>query len=451
MFVFRLFSKKYVALFLITIFFFELTLSFKIFAQIEPIIQSDSAIVMDSKTGAILYGKNIHRKQYPASITKIMTALLAIEKGNPKDIITFSDNAVYSIDWGSSHIGMREGEQITLNDALYGMLLMSANEVSNAIAEHIDGSVENFADSMNEKAKELGAYNTHFVNPHGLHDPDHYTTAYDMALITREALKYDKFREVAGTLTYVIPPTNLVNEPRYLAHQHRLYNNKAYPNSYYEGCEGGKTGYTNEARHTLVTFAKREDLELIVVVLKSEKQEMYEDTKRLLDYGFENFEPSILIEAGASAGKVTLGQNEGLKEEKSVEVYAEKTLETVLPKELTEDIKQEITLSDKLSFPIYEGDVIGSLNYIYKNEIIASVNVLSAENVEGNDSILESLSQNDIKKKSASITDNKVIRLSIMSVLTILILVLFFLTINLINRLRQKRRYWDLFKDYNKR
>lgn len=126
---------------------------------------------------------------------------------------------------------------------------------------------------------------------------------------------------------------------------------------------------------------------------------MYEDTKRLLDYGFENFEPSILIEAGASAGKVTLGQNEGLKEEKSVEVYAEKTLETVLPKELTEDIKQEITLSDKLSFPIYEGDVIGSLNYIYKNEIIASVNVLSAENVEGNDSILESLSQNDIKKK----------------------------------------------------
>ena len=182
---------------------------------------------------------------------------------------------------------------------------MSANEVSNAIAEHIDGSIENFCKNMNDKAKDLGAYNTNFVNPHGLHDPNHYTTAYDMALITKEALKYDKFREISGTITYIIEPTNLVNEPRYLAHQHRLYNKKAYPNSYYEGCEGGKTGFTNEAKHTLVSYAKKDDLELIVVVLKAEKQEMYNDTRLLLDYCFDNFELVTLIEEGDSAGEIS--------------------------------------------------------------------------------------------------------------------------------------------------
>ena len=218
----------------------------KIFAQNEPIIQSDSAILMDAKTGAVLYEKNIHKRQFPASITKIMTALLAVENGNLEDIITFSHNAVYNIEFGSSHIGMREGEQITLRDALHGMLLMSANEVSNGIAEYIDESIEQFAEHMTIRAKEIGAYNTNFVNPHGLHDENHYTTAYDMALIAREALKYDSFREVVGTTTYTIAPTNLVDEPRYLAHQHRLFNKKAYPNSYYEGCIGGKTGFTTK-------------------------------------------------------------------------------------------------------------------------------------------------------------------------------------------------------------
>ena len=217
----------------------------KIFAQNEPIIQSDSAILMDAKTGAVLYRENIHKRQFPASITKIMTALLAVENWNLEDIITFSHNAVYNIEFGSSHIGMREGEQITLRDALHGMLLMSANEVSNGIAEYIDGSIEQFAEHMTIRAKEIGAYNTNFVNPHGLHD-ENTTPLHTMGLLLQKHLNMIHF---AGRWNYYIynSSTNLVDEPRYLAHQHRLFN-KGYPNSYYEGCIGGKTGFTSRSK-----------------------------------------------------------------------------------------------------------------------------------------------------------------------------------------------------------
>jgi|BioPla2DNA2_1021312.scaffolds.fasta_scaffold01894_9 D-alanyl-D-alanine carboxypeptidase (penicillin-binding protein 5/6) len=451
MLIFRFLSRRR-AILLLMIILFQLTPSFKIFAQNEPNIQSDSAIVMDSKTGTVIYSKNIHKKQYPASITKIMTALLAIEKGNLDDTITFSNNAVYSIGWGSSHIGMREGEQITLNDAMYGMLLMSANEVSNAIAEHIDGSIENFCKNMNDKAKDLGAYNTNFVNPHGLHDPNHYTTAYDMALITKEALKYDKFREISGTITYIIEPTNLVNEPRYLAHQHRLYNKKAYPNSYYEGCEGGKTGFTNEAKHTLVSYAKKDDLELIVVVLKAEKQEMYNDTRLLLDYCFDNFELVTLIEEGDSAGEISIPLTKDGNDEKTIEVYAKENLETVMAKELTEEITNDLSISKDLSLPINEGDIVGTLNYFYQNKLLASVDVISSEKIEGNDAI-ETMSTKGINKtgSSTSYLDNRIVRIAIMLIVTLVIMALFFYVLYLINRYKQRKRPSYFYKNYGKR
>lgn len=451
----RFSGKVKITLFLILLMLVEMTAPFKIFAQNEPIIQSDSAILMDSKTGAILYEKNIHKKQFPASITKIMTALLAIENGNFDDTLTFSENAVYSIEWGSSHIGMREGEQITLNDALYGMLLMSANEISNGIAEHIDGSVEKFSKHMNNKAKELGAVNTNFVNPHGLHDINHYTTAYDMALITQEALKYDKFKEVLGTTTYIIPPTNLVEEERYLAHQHRLYNEKAYPNSHYKGCEGGKTGFTNEAKHTLVTYAKKNDLELITVVLKSEKQEMYEDTKSLLDYGFNHFERVTLIEKGASAGTVLLPSNSNLESqyENSIKVYTESDLETVIPQGSSEDIAYEISLFDDLSLPILKGDAIGTLNYSYNNKLIGQVKIVSGETLKEDNKNTQKVSSNKVKKELSLLRDidNSFIRIVIMLILSIVIFGLLYLLLYFINHYRKRKQIKYLIRNYQKR
>lgn len=164
-----------------------------------PQIYAESAVVMEASTGTILYAKNMDQQMQPASITKIMTVLLALEHLKMDEEVTFSHNAVYSIEYDSSHIARDEGEILTVEECLYAIMLESANECSNAIAEHVSGSVEAFADLMNERAAELGCTGTHFINPHGLPSEEHYTTAHDMALITQEAIKYEKFRQFAGT------------------------------------------------------------------------------------------------------------------------------------------------------------------------------------------------------------------------------------------------------------
>ena len=251
-------------------------------------VECDAAICLDANTGTVLYGKNIDKQEYPASITKIMTVLLALENGNLEDTVTFSENAVYSIEYGSAHLGLTEGEELTLEQCLYGIMLASANEISNAVAEHIGGSVEKFADMMNEKAAQLGCINTHFVNPNGLHDENHYTCAYDMALITQEAMKYDKFREIIHTQEYCYPETNLVKEKRYFANHHGMLMDESRA---YDGFIGGKTGYTDEAWNTLVSTAERNGMLLIGVVLHAPGQDSeYGDTKTVLDYGFNNFQ-----------------------------------------------------------------------------------------------------------------------------------------------------------------
>lgn len=248
-------------------------------------IDADSAVVMDAKTGAILYAKHMDDRKYPASITKIMTVLLALENGNLEDKVKFSEYAVYSIEFGSAHLGLTEGEELTLEQCLYGIMLASANEISNAVAEYVAGDVDTFAEMMNKKAKSLGCTNTHFVNPNGLHDPDHYVSARDMALIMREALKYDKFREIIHTDEYHYPPTNLVKEDRYFVNHHQMLMDESY-----EGIIGGKTGFTDEAFNTLVTAAERKGMTLISVVLHAPGIESeYGDTRTILDYGFDNF------------------------------------------------------------------------------------------------------------------------------------------------------------------
>lgn len=250
-------------------------------------LSAQSVILMDGKTGQILYGKNENTKHYPASITKLMTALLALENLKLDDNITFSRNAVLSIEFGSSHIGIQEDETLTIDQALHGLLLMSANEIANGLAEETSGSIESFADAMTQKAESIGALNTRFVNPHGLHDENHYTTAYDMALIAKELVKNENFLEIMKDITYQIPPTNKVDEIRYLSQQHKMMNEKRDPTLFRADVIGGKTGYTNEAGHTLVTMAKKGDRVLIAVILNGNGNQVYDDTNALLDYGFD--------------------------------------------------------------------------------------------------------------------------------------------------------------------
>ncbi len=252
-----------------------------------PQVQAESAIVMDVDYGICLYEKNIHAKQYPASITKIMTALVTIENSDLSDVVTFSENAVYGIEPESSHIGIDVGEQLTVEQSLYALMLASANEVAMGLAEHVAGSVEAFVDMMNEKAAELGCTETHFVNPHGLHDEDHYVTAHDMALIARAAYHNPTFLNTVCTVYYEIPPTNMEEETRYLLNHQKLLSDDDW---YYTGCRGGKTGYTDQALNTLVTFAKKDNRILVCVDLKTDGTPIYSDTTALLDYGFDNFQ-----------------------------------------------------------------------------------------------------------------------------------------------------------------
>lgn len=253
-----------------------------------PDTVGDSIIVMDAATGQILYEKNAYEKRYPASITKIMTVLIALEHGDLSDTIVMSDTAVWGIERDSSHIALDVGEEINFEDALYAVLVVSANEAAWGVAEHIAGSLESFCDMMNQKAEELGCVNTHFVNANGLHDDDHYTCAYDMALIAREAIKNDKFREITATTHYIIPPTNMQEEERELWQNNKMI--KEDSDYYYPYCEGGKTGFTDQALGTLVTWSKKDDVELICVVMHSRPTvTTYTDTKALDEYFFNNF------------------------------------------------------------------------------------------------------------------------------------------------------------------
>ena len=252
-----------------------------------PSIIGESAILIEPTTGTIIYEKDPHKKMYPASITKIMTALLAIENCKMNDTVVYSKKNLDSLTAEDSNIQCQVGEKMSVKDCLYALMLSSANETATALAEHIAGSSEAFAKLMNERAKQAGATDTHFANPNGLHDDNHYVTAYDMAMIMKAAIQYPVFLDVIHTTEYTIPANNKRTEPFQSYQRHKmLFTTSPY---YDADVIGGKTGYTDQAGKTLVTYAKRGNVSLISVVMKSNGDQVFDDTKKLLDYGFDNF------------------------------------------------------------------------------------------------------------------------------------------------------------------
>ena len=271
----------------------------------ETFPQAEGAILMDARSGAVLYGQNIHNQYYPASITKILTALLVIENcPNLDDKLTFSHRAIYDVEAGSSNAGYTEGDTVTVRTALYALLLASANEAANALAEYVSGSIEDFCDLMNERAKGLGCKDSHFANPSGLNNENHYTTAYDYALICRAAFANDTFVQINGTTYYTLPPMQRQPDGATIYVHHNMLRRNS--SQYYEGIIGGKTGYTTLAGNTLVTCAEREGMKLITVVLNGH-QTHYDDTKLLLDFGFENFKCIDPAEYGSEYDTVLEG------------------------------------------------------------------------------------------------------------------------------------------------
>ena len=257
-----------------------------------PEIAEETGILMEATTGQVLFDKEMDEIRYPASTTKIMTALLILE--NVKDLsqtVTFTDVITPDLAPGNSTINAQVGEQLTVEECLYGIMLASANEVCTQMAVYVAGSVENFVSMMNKRAAELGCENTHFVNANGLPDPNHYTTAHDLARILAEAIKNEDFCKISGSASYTIPPTNMTPYSRNLENSNALIKEGEY---HYEGVIAGKTGHTEAAKNTLVTAASRDGMTLVCVVLRSDGENRFIDTVSLFDYGFNNFHLSPL-------------------------------------------------------------------------------------------------------------------------------------------------------------
>ena len=315
-----------------------------------PKIIAETGIVMDLDSGEILYAKGIDEKRAPASITKIMTAMLAIEKVPLDTKITFT-NEVNNIEPGSTHIGIKPGETLTMEESLYGILLGSANEVSSGVAEYIGGTVQAFVDMMNERAQELGCKNTHFVNANGLYDDNHYTTARDMALIAQAAFQNKTFQNIVKTPYYIIPPTNITAEERWINNHHQMLLDG---DQHYDGCLGGKTGYTVKAGNTLVTYAQRDSMRLVCVVLKG-TTEYYNDTRNLLDYGFNSFQK---LQSSSETGTETDSLAAYLQEKGLLDT-AIKEAAMDIPKEAAQDITIKAQVEDNmLNLDFYYGDTL---------------------------------------------------------------------------------------------
>jgi len=363
--------------------------SFCFAENIDFELNCDAAILIDSKTGNILFENNAYEKAYPASTTKVLTALIALteETDYSKQVIP-SHHAVYSVPSGSSIAYFSEDEELTLEQVLYGLMLPSGNDAANILAEYISGSVDEFANLMNLRAKELGAKNTHFVNANGLHDANHYTTAYDLSLFAREAMKMDKFREIVSTYHYVMPSTNRSDTDRDFYNTNKLL----VPNGeyFYENATGIKTGFTSAAKNCLISSAEKNGIELICVVLgglntPNNKSAVYTDTINLLNYGFEQYEPYTILSKNTDISTLTVKRS---KNDIPLSVINETSIETIIQKNSTPNFEQAISYNYDLKAPIKKGDLIGTISYYNDDICIGSANLIANNDIEKESSII---------------------------------------------------------------
>lgn len=372
---------KRILIYLLILLFFLVNFST---AYAAPSLLCESAVLIDADTGTILAQKNADKKMYPASLTKIMTAILAIEMGELTDIITVDNETPHEID--GSHIALEPGEILTLKDLLYALMLPSANDAASVIAKHYGKSLDGFVKIMNEKAKELGAYNTNFENPHGLHSDNHYTTAADLALITKYAMENETFRKIVATTRYEIQTTNKKNESRPFTTLNRLlYNNNnnqilvdgAYISPYYEYATGVKTGYTPEAGNCLAATAEKDGTRLIAVTMKGISLEMYQDAHNLFNYGFKEYECATLVSKNTFIKNIKITNGDS----REISVITESDLTALVEKSSVDKIKSNVIMDD-ITLPIEKNDVVGKIEYTLNNEVIGAVNLISPISVK---------------------------------------------------------------------
>jgi len=404
-----------------------------------PALGAEAAILMEANTGTILYAKNIHEKNYPASTTKILTCLLATENSEMNEIVDYSRNAVFSIERDSSNMGMDAGEKITMEQSLYGILVGSANEAANAVAEHISGSVEAFSDLMNAKAKELGCENSHFVNPNGLYNDEHYTSAYDLATIGRAFFKNELLCKMSSTATYEIPPTATQPDDIVVHSKNKLLPNRECS---YDYLVGSKTGFTSEARQTLVSCAKKDGMTLICVIMKEESPSQFTDTVALFDYGFNNFQK---INISDNEVKYSINNNDLFNANEDVLGNSEPVLSLneddyiVLPNTA---IFEDTTSS--LSYDDTSETSVASIHYAYNGVDVGQVSVDLANNDMNNLNLdTPVLKVNDVSQFPAN---NDIIFINITKVIVIILIlsaiaITIFVIYSLIGNYNFSKRY----------
>ena len=329
-------------------------------------VSAESAVLVEAESGDIVYEKNAHSKMPMASTTKIMSAIVAIENGNIDDTVTITDEMVGA---EGSSIYLKAGEKLTLGQLLYALLLQSANDSAEAIAIHISGSVEKFAELMNQKANELNLVSTHFTNPHGLDDEEHYTTAYELATITAYALKNDCFKEIVSTYKYTIPETDLYPE-RVLVNHNKLLKQ-------YKDAIGVKTGFTKRCGRCLVTAAERDGLRLIAVTLSAPDD--WNDHKEMLDYGFSQYKSVIL----ADTGSLTFELPVVCGEKDKVQITNREKLTLRIKNDNTPIQCKIETFGGELLFaPIEKGSHIADAVFYKEETEIARLPLYATENIE---------------------------------------------------------------------
>ncbi len=350
-----------------------------------PQVTAPNAILMDFHTGEVLFEHNAHEVTFPASTTKVLTAILVLENANLDDVVSID----YDLTVGGASMYLLKGESFTVKELLHALLIRSANDVAEALAIHVSGSVEEFAKLANQRAMELGATKTHFTNPHGMPDEAHVTTAHDLAIFGKHAMGFPVFREIVSTTNVVFDETAQTPAKRYYRSSNRflwgtgssnkiLYKGQ-YINIKYDLIDGVKTGYTRAAQQCLISSAIKDDHRLIAVVLGAQGSNVYLDTRTLIDYGYENYKSHPLIEANELETEIPI--KNGMKD--SISLYTESNLKTILP--IDQDpstITKEVLIDKNITAPIHIGDTLGKIVYTQGDKTIGEVNLIAQEEVE---------------------------------------------------------------------
>ena len=419
-------------------------------------VDAKAALLLDLNTGRTVYEQDADVRVYPASLTKIMTCLIALENGNLSDIITVDESALSGLDQDSSVVGLQVGEKMTLENLLYCMMVSSGNDAANVVAEYIAGSVADFVRMMNERAYALGCKDTHFNNPHGLHDESHYTTARDLAIITQAALKSENFRQIVATAEYTIPESTLGPE-HVLKTTNMLIYNSTGNSLYYSRATGVKTGYTSAAGRCLIATAEDGDVRFLSVLCGAKTSiqesgdllmESFPETIKLLDYGFDNFSYVTALSPLYPIAQVGVLHSAGSE---AVAVAPAKDVKLLLPANYNPDsLRTEISLdAQEVEAPVSEGQKLGVAKVYYANELIDETDLLAIADVSRSE--LSSVASNS----SAYIQKNwwKWIVFVILGVIAAFVIFLVYLQIRRrrLRRLRMEKRRRDLEKQYHRR